>query len=74
MLSPPDQSPVTMLGDENVRPPLRNRSRRYQNKRLGQGHQRLGRSLGGNQGGGGFNALYLIGGPRSIQFALKLLF
>lgn len=37
--------------------------------------QMLGQSLsGGGVGGGGFNALYQIGGPRSIQFALKLLF
>jgi hypothetical protein len=41
---------------------------------FGLSNQMLGRSLGGNQGGGGFNALYQIGGPRSIQFALKLLF
>jgi hypothetical protein len=33
----------------------------------------LGQSLNGGQvGGGGFSALYQIGGPRSIQFALKL--
>ena len=40
--------------------------------------QMLGQSLsagfGGNLGGGGFNPLYQIGGPRSIQFALKLMF
>jgi hypothetical protein len=41
---------------------------------FGLSSQMLGRSLGGNQGGGGFNALYQIGGPRSIQLALKLLF
>jgi len=35
----------------------------------------LGRSLGeSNLGSGGFDALYQIGGPRSIQFALKLSF
>jgi hypothetical protein len=28
----------------------------------------------GNLGGGGFDALYQIGGPRSIQFALKVIF
>jgi len=37
--------------------------------------QMLGRSLSnGNIGGGGFNPLYQIGGPRSIQFGLKLTF
>ena len=29
---------------------------------------------GGQLGAGGFNSLYQIGGPRSIQFALKLIF
>jgi len=37
--------------------------------------QMLGQSLNSsNLGGGGFSALYQIGGPRSIQFALKLSF
>ena len=40
--------------------------------------QMLGQSLssgfGGNLGGGGFNPLYQLGGPRSIQLALKLMF
>jgi hypothetical protein len=40
--------------------------------------QMLGQSLssgsGGNLGGGAFNPLYQIGGPRSIQLALKLMF
>jgi hypothetical protein len=40
---------------------------------FGQSTQMLGRSLG--QGGGaGLSPLYQIGGPRSIQFALKLFF
>jgi hypothetical protein len=34
----------------------------------------LGRSLDQNTGGGGFSALYQIGGPRSVQLALKLTF
>jgi hypothetical protein len=35
----------------------------------------LGRSLAGqSQGNGGFDPLYQIGGPRSIQFALKVMF
>src|SRR5260221_3881719 len=41
---------------------------------FGQATQMLGRSLDQNTGAGGFSALYQIGGPRSIQFALKLLF
>jgi hypothetical protein len=37
--------------------------------------QTLGQYLGGNNvGGGGFSPLYQLGGPRSIQFALKLHF
>lgn len=37
--------------------------------------QLLGQSLGGgNVGSGGLNPLYQVGGPRSIQFALKLQF
>ena len=37
--------------------------------------QMLGRSLDVfNQGSGSFSPLYQIGGPRSIQFALKLVF
>jgi Carboxypeptidase regulatory-like domain/TonB dependent receptor len=39
---------------------------------FGQSTQMLGRSLG--QGGFGLNSLYQIGGPRSVQFALKLQF
>jgi hypothetical protein len=42
---------------------------------FGLSSQMLGQSLnGGNVGGGGFSSLYQIGGPRSIQFALKLVF
>jgi hypothetical protein len=45
------------------------------NTQFGQSIQMLGRSLSGNNSGGGaFNPLYQIGGPRSIQFALKLIF
>jgi len=43
--------------------------------RFGQSIQMLGQSLNsGNLGGGGFDALYQIGGPRSVQLALKLMF
>ena len=42
---------------------------------FGQATQMLGQSLSaGNLGGGAFSPLYQIGGPRSIQFALKLRF
>ena len=42
---------------------------------FGQATQMLGRSLDNqNQGGGSFSSLYQIGGPRSIQLALKIQF
>jgi hypothetical protein len=46
---------------------------------FGQSQSMLGNSLSGSQyagsiGGGSFNPLYQIGGPRSIQLALKLSF
>jgi len=41
---------------------------------FGQSTQTLASSLGGGGIGGGFNPLYQIGGPRSIQLALKLQF
>ena len=41
---------------------------------FGQSLQMLGRSLGSGGSNAGFNPLYQIGGPRSIQLALKLLF
>jgi Carboxypeptidase regulatory-like domain/TonB dependent receptor len=42
---------------------------------FGLASQMLNNSLNSaNQGGGGFSALYQIGGPRSIQFALRLSF
>jgi len=42
---------------------------------FGLSSQMLGQSLNGaNLGGGAFSPLYQIGGPRSIQFALKLAF
>jgi hypothetical protein len=45
------------------------------NPQFGQSIQMLGESLaGGNLGSGAFDPLYQLGGPRSIQFALKLLF
>ena len=45
------------------------------NPEFGQSAQSLGQYLGGfNVGGGGFNTLYQVGGPRSVQLALKLMF
>jgi hypothetical protein len=43
---------------------------------FGRATQMLGQSLSGlrSSGGGGLSSLYQIGGPRSIQLALKLLF
>jgi hypothetical protein len=41
---------------------------------FGQSTQTLGSSLGSGGANGGFNPLYQIGGPRSIQLALKLVF
>lgn len=42
---------------------------------FGRAIQMLGRGLSGNSpGGGALSSLYQIGGPRSIQFALKLIF
>lgn len=50
-------------------------SPQFVNPQFGISTQMLGQSLaGGNLGAGAFNPLYQIGGPRSIQFALKLLF
>jgi hypothetical protein len=47
----------------------------FPNLQFGQAIQMLGQSLSGGQvGAGGFNPLYQIGGPRSVQFALKLFF
>jgi len=46
------------------------------NPQFGQSIQLLGQSLAGTYGvgSGAFNPLYQVGGPRSIQLALKLLF
>ncbi|HYM75645.1 MAG TPA: carboxypeptidase regulatory-like domain-containing protein [Candidatus Dormibacteraeota bacterium] len=45
------------------------------NSQFGQSLYMLGKSLaGGNLGSGAFDPLYQLGGPRSIQFALKLSF
>ena len=59
-----------VLNHPNFGPPIGDIS----DPRFGQSTQTLGQSLGGNLGGGGFSPLYQIGGPRSIQLALKILF
>jgi hypothetical protein len=41
---------------------------------FGRSTQTLANSLGSGGANGGFNPLYQIGGPRSIQLALKLQF
>jgi hypothetical protein len=41
---------------------------------FGQSTQMLGASLGSGGQNGGLNPLYQLGGPRSAQLALKLLF
>lgn len=57
-------SPIGDLGDPQ-----------FLNPQFGQAIQMLGKGLDGlNQGGGSFSPLYQIGGPRSIQLALKLVF
>jgi len=44
------------------------------NPLFGRSTQTLASSLGSGGANGGFNPLYQIGGPRSIQLALKLQF
>ncbi|HZI61601.1 MAG TPA: carboxypeptidase regulatory-like domain-containing protein [Pyrinomonadaceae bacterium] len=44
------------------------------NPAFGVSQTMFGRSLGSGGATGGFNPLYQIGGPRSIQFAFKLMF
>ena len=44
------------------------------NPLFGRSTQMLSRSLGSGGANGGFNPLYQVGGPRSIQLALKLMF
>jgi hypothetical protein len=65
-----------LLNHPNFAPPVGDLlSPQFLNPQFGQSTQMLGRYLGGaNLGGGGFSPLYQIGGPRSAQFALKLLF
>jgi hypothetical protein len=60
-----------VLNHPNFGPPVADISQ----PNFGLSTQMLAQSLGGaNVGGGGFSPLYQIGGPRSIQFGLKLKF
>ena len=60
-----------VLNHPNFGPPVADISQ----PNFGLSTQILAQSLGGaNVGGGGFSPLYQIGGPRSIQFGLKLTF
>jgi hypothetical protein len=61
-----------VLNHPNFAPPIQDISNTSQ---FGLSTQTLGEYLtGGSVGNGGFSPLYQIGGPRSIQFALKLMF
>jgi carboxypeptidase family protein/TonB-dependent receptor-like protein len=59
------------LNHPNFGPPVSDLGNTSQ---FGRSIQMLAQSLSGNLGGGSFNPLYQIGGPRSVQFALKLSF
>jgi len=60
-----------VLNHPNFAPPVAN----IISSQFGLSTQMLGQYLGGsNVGGGGLSPLYQIGGPRSVQFALKLQF
>jgi hypothetical protein len=59
-----------VLNHPNFAPPISDLA----SPEFGVSTQMLNQYLGGNVGGGGFTALYQLGGPRSIQLALKLLF
>lgn len=60
-----------VLNHPNFGPPIGDISQ----TNFGLARQVLSQSLnGGNLGGGGFDPLYQMGGPRSMQFALKVLF
>ena len=59
-----------VLNHPNFGPPVGD----LNNPQFGLPTQMFGSSLNQNATGGGFSSLYQIGGPRSIQFALKLMF
>ncbi len=59
-----------VLNHPNFGPPVADMS----NNLFGLSTETLGQSLDNDSGGAALNPLYQIGGPRSIQFALKLTF
>lgn len=61
-----------ILNHPNFGPPLN----QFGQSGFGLAQQTLAQSLAGagSLGGGGFDPLYQVGGPRSMQFALKLIF
>jgi len=64
-----------LLNHPNFAPPVADLgSPQTINPQFGRSTQMLAQSLGGNVGSGGFDPLYQLGGPRSIQLALKLTF
>lgn len=63
------------LNHPNFAPPIGDlQSPSAINPQFGRSTETLGQFLGGSVGSGGFSSLYQIGGPRSIQLALKLFF
>jgi outer membrane receptor protein involved in Fe transport len=64
-----------VLNHPNFGPPIGDLgSPQALNPQFGMSTQTLGQSLSNTIGSGGFSALYQVGGPRSIQLALKLIF
>lgn len=59
------------FGDPGVEDPFSG-TNNLTNPLFGQSTVMLGRSLGSGGVTGGFNPLYQVGGPRSIQFSLRL--
>jgi hypothetical protein len=62
--------PFNIINHRNFGPPANYMT----SPRFGQAPQMLGSSLGSGGDSGGLNPLYEIGGPRSAQLALKLIF
>ena len=62
------------LFDTFNHPNFRNPNNNLTDALFGHSTQTLASSLGSGGANGGFNPLYQIGGPRSIQLALKLQF
>lgn len=64
-----------LLNHPNFAPPVGDlQNPQSPNPQFGLSTQTLGQYLGANVGNGGFSSLYQLGGPRSIQLALKFMF